>query len=55
MKKTFDCVDMKRRGQEEIRRETEGMTREQLLAYWAGQHRKMLERRQRSEKARKSA
>lgn len=55
MKKTFDCVEMKRQAQEAIRKETAGMTREQLLAYWADQHRKMLERRDRSAQSRKSA
>jgi len=29
-----DCVRWKRIGAERIRKETEGMTREQLLAWW---------------------
>ena len=33
-KKTFDCVEMKRRGAEAVRRATQGMTREEELAYW---------------------
>jgi hypothetical protein len=33
-RKSFDCVEMKRRGAESIRRATEGMTREEKLAYW---------------------
>ncbi len=32
--KTFDCVEMKHQAQERIRAETEGMTREEELAYW---------------------
>lgn len=32
--KTFDCVQMKRRGAARVRSETEGMTRAQRLAYW---------------------
>jgi len=32
--KTFDCVEMKRKGAEKVRQETAGMTPEQELAYW---------------------
>jgi len=32
--KKFDCVEMKRRGAARVRRETEGMTKAQQLAYW---------------------
>lgn len=32
--KAFDCVEMMHQGQAAIARETEGMTREQILAYW---------------------
>jgi len=32
--KTFDCVEMKRRGAEAVRRATQGMTREEELTYW---------------------
>lgn len=34
-KKAFDCVAMKRKGAEQVLRETHGMTREEELAYWA--------------------
>lgn len=34
-KKDFDCVEMKRRGAEHVRRLTTGMTKEELLAFWA--------------------
>jgi hypothetical protein len=34
--KTFDCVEMMHEAQAAIAQETEGMTREQLLAYWQG-------------------
>ena len=32
--KTFDCVEMKRRGAEKIRSATEDMTRQEELAFW---------------------
>lgn len=32
--KTFDCVQMKRKGAERVRRETAGMSRDEVLAYW---------------------
>lgn len=34
MKKTFDCVEMKRRGAARIHRETKGMSLEQQIEYW---------------------
>lgn len=37
MKKTFDCVVMKRRGAEKIYKQITGMTAEQELLFW--QHR----------------
>lgn len=33
--KIFDCVAMKHRGAEKIRRATQGMTREEELAFWS--------------------
>lgn len=36
-KKTFDCVDMMHQGAEHVRRQVEGMTREEELAYWRQQ------------------
>jgi hypothetical protein len=33
-KKTFDCVEMKNKIQEQILKETEGMTQDELLAYY---------------------
>ncbi len=33
-RKKFDCVEMMHKGAEKVRRETEGMSREQELAYW---------------------
>jgi len=33
--KRFDCVAMKRRGAERVRRATQGMTREEEFAFWA--------------------
>lgn len=32
--KKFDCVEMKRKGAARVRRETEGMTKAEQLAYW---------------------
>jgi hypothetical protein len=37
MRKSFDCVEMKRRAQERIVAETAGMTLEEELAYWRTQ------------------
>ena len=33
-KKTFDCVEMKHRGAEEVQKTLAGMTLEEELAYW---------------------
>lgn len=35
MNKDFDCVDMKRQGAAAILAQTKGMTRDQLIAFWA--------------------
>lgn len=32
--KTFDCVEMKRKGAERVMERIKGMTREEELAYW---------------------
>lgn len=37
MKKTFDCVEMKRKAQEKIYEEIKDMTREEELRYWQKQ------------------
>jgi hypothetical protein len=34
MKKTFDCVEMKRRGAERLRERLSKMTRDEQLAFW---------------------
>jgi len=34
MKKTFDCVEMKRKVQEQIYEETRNLSREKVLAYF---------------------
>lgn len=44
--KGFDCVEMKRRGSELVRQRTEGMTREQELAYWRERTAEMKRRRE---------
>lgn len=46
MNKDFDCVEMKRRAQERILERLRGMTREQELAYWAEESRKLRELQQ---------
>jgi len=43
MKKTFDCVEMKRQGQARIQQETRGMTPQQLLDYWTKANNELLE------------
>ena len=43
--KTFDCVQMKRRGAELVRQRLAGMTRQQQLEYWR-QQTALLRRRQ---------
>ena len=52
--KTFDCVEMKRRGAEKVRRATQGMTREEELAFWSRGTAELLEEQKalRQEKAR---
>ena len=39
----FDCVEMKRKAQERIQAETEGMDQEQLLKYWEKKHLHLIE------------
>ncbi len=34
MKKTFDCVEMKRQGAERLRERLSKMTRDEQLAFW---------------------
>jgi len=41
MKKTFDCVDMKRNGQDALLKRLEGLAVEQQNAYWAQRSRQM--------------
>jgi len=36
-KKTFDCVEMKRRGAERIHEATKGLTLDQKIDYWRRQ------------------
>jgi len=45
MKKKFDCVEMKHRGADKIRRIVEGMTLEQQVAFWKERTEKMRKRR----------
>ncbi len=47
MKKTYDCVEMKHAGAEQIRKKTEGMTTFQLLEYWRKRSLALRERQQR--------
>lgn len=52
-RKNFDCIAMKRRGAEKVRRETEGMSREDELAYWTRGTAELLEeqKKRRQEKS----
>lgn len=51
MKKTFDCVEMKRRGAERIYAEIKDMTHEEKLAYWQRQNEELREEMDRLKKA----
>lgn len=53
-KKDFDCVEMKRRGAEHVMALTEGMTREQELAFWAERTRRLQERAEAARRKRAS-
>ena len=57
MEKDFDCVEMKRRGQEALCRKLAGMTREQELEYWRRRTEELRERQRqaRDQQVRKSA
>ena len=43
MKKDFDCVEMKRKGQEALRKLLEGKSEAEVLAFWAEQTRLLRE------------
>jgi hypothetical protein len=45
--KTFDCVEMKRRGALQIHETTKDMTFEQKVAYWRGRSRQFREEQER--------
>ncbi|MBL8875725.1 MAG: hypothetical protein JNM86_08020 [Phycisphaerae bacterium] len=45
MDKQFDCVEMKRQAQDRIREKLRGMTKEQELAYWAEQSKRLADSR----------
>ncbi len=44
MKKTFDCVAMKRRGAEAVQAQLAGLTFDEQVAFWAEQGRLLRER-----------
>ncbi len=44
--KTFDCVEMKRRGAEGVRRHVASMTTEQELAFWRERSERLRKRQQ---------
>jgi hypothetical protein len=51
MKKTFDCVEMKRKGSQAVYEALKGKTRDEQVAYWRERNeetRKWLEERRRS-------
>ena len=45
--KTFDCVEMKRRGSERIHEATKNLTSEQKVAYWRERSRQFREEQER--------
>jgi len=45
MKKKFDCVEMKHRGADKVRRMVEGMTLEEQAAFWKERTEAMRRRR----------
>jgi hypothetical protein len=49
--KKFDCVEMKRKGAEKVRRATRGMTREEELAFWERGTAELLELQKNDQKA----
>ena len=55
-KTTFDCVEMMHQGAESVRRQIEGMTMEEELAYWRRQTDALRElKREGEEKIRKAS
>lgn len=42
--KTFDCVEMKRRGAEQVKEKIDRLTVEQELAFWADRSRELKQR-----------
>lgn len=52
--KKFDCVEMKRRGAENVRAQIAGMTLEQELEFWRGQTEELRRRQTDQRGARKT-
>ena len=44
--KTFDCVEMKQQGADQVRKNTEGMNQQQVLEFWQTRSKILRERRQ---------
>ena len=55
MDKPIDCIEMKRQGQEAVRKRLRGMTKEQQLAYWARRYEEMAAKQQEAKQKRRSA
>ena len=49
-KPQYDCLEIKRTGQDHVRKVTKGMSRKQLLAFWDEQTRRLEARQQASRK-----
>ena len=45
--KTFDCVEMKRQGQQRIHEQLSGMTRQQQIEYWRKRSEKFMRQQKR--------
>lgn len=55
-KKTFDCVEMMHKGAERVRRQVEGLSIEEELAYWRQQTEALRQMKRESEdKVRKAS
>ena len=50
MKKTFDCVEMKRQGAERVQKKLKGMTPEERLAYWNKKYEQLAQRQKELQK-----
>jgi hypothetical protein len=55
MKKDFDCVEMKREGAARVRELTKGMSRQQILDFWAKRTQRLRESVREKDEQKRSA